>query len=281
MLQAEPPVAVKRLRWLNPRRRGLGPIFVIAVLLLIISPSLAASQARVATVDGLNLRDGPSLTANVLTRLPYNAVVDILGAPTAEGWYPAASGGQQGYVDGAFLDFSPPSLQQGSAVVVPSDGLRLRVAPLSDAAVVMTLASGQVVTVTSDNAGNGWYQVQTPGGAGWVDGHFLQAVSSGSVPITIRWYGHEFDGGVLACGGVYSADDAGVAATVRWPCGTQLNVCYASACVNVVVRDRGHMDAGAIDLSAAAYQRLAPLATGALSGWLQVVPVAPATPAHP
>ena len=115
--------------------------------------------------------------------------------------------------------------------------------------------------------------MQVTEGAGWVDGSYLEAVTPGSVPVQARWYGHEFDGGVMACGGVYSADDPTVVATNGWPCGAVLNICAVGRCVLVTVRDRGRMGPGQLDLSAAAFQHLATLGVGVLSATLQVVDV--------
>jgi rare lipoprotein A (peptidoglycan hydrolase) len=123
--------------------------------------------------------------------------------------------------------------------------------------------------------------VQAAEGSGWVDGAYLQAAGAGAMPMTIRWYGHDFDGGVLACGGVYNADDPGVAATNGFPCGTHLKVCATGRCVTVVVRDRGHMGPGAMDLSAAAFQRLSSLDAGVLIGTVQPTSDDPAPPPPP
>ncbi|MHB8574097.1 MAG: SH3 domain-containing protein, partial [Dehalococcoidia bacterium] len=220
----------------------------------------------------------PSTAANVLTLLAFGTAVDISGTATADGWYPANAAGRQGFVNGSYLDFSTPRLLKGDAVVAPSDGAHLRDAPALAGNVVATLPAGRLVHIVADPTGDGWYPVQTTEGSGWVDGAYLQAATADAQSIVIRWYGHEFDGGVLACGGVFSADDAGVAAANGWPCGTHLKVCAAGHCVAVTVRDRGHMGLTAIDLSAAAFQKLASLDVGALSGTLQLATDGVSTP---
>lgn len=272
MLKAEPPFAALRRRWLNPGRRGLGLILALAVLLTTLAPRAggsAASRARVSAPDGLNLRDGPSTAANVLSLLPYGTGLDVLSSASDDNWYEVNATGRLGYVKGDYLDFTAPAALRGDAVVTPGDGLRLRAAPSTAGAVVATLPSGRLVHIVGDPTADGWYQVQAAEGSGWVDGSFLQPATADAMPMTIRWYGHEFDGGVLACGGVFSADDPGVAATNGFPCGTHLKVCWSGRCVTVVVRDRGHMGPGAMDLSAAAFQRLAGLDVGVLQGTVQ------------
>jgi uncharacterized protein YraI len=288
LLKAEPPFAAPRRRWLNPGRRGLGLILALAVLLTSHAAGSAASRARVSAPDGLNLRDAPSLSANVVTLLPYGMALDVLSAPGDDNWYQVNATGRLGYVKGDYLDFSAPAPLRGDAVVTPSDGLRLRAAASTSADVVATLPSGRVVHIVGDPTADGWYQVQATEGSGWVDGSYLQAATTGATPIMIRWYGHEFDGGVLACGGVFNADDPGVAATNGFPCGTHLRACWNGRCVTVVVRDRGHMGAGAMDLSAAAFQRLTSLDAGMVQGTVQptnddpapLLPPPPPPPGH-
>jgi len=255
------------MRWLLP--------LALAAVCLLSLPSRetrAAGRARVTPPDGLNLRDAPSTAGRILETLPYNRLVDVMFGPVNGNWYEVSDNGLLGYVRGDYLDFgSLPSLQVGGdALVVPSDGVHLRGGPSLTSPVLATLISGTVVHLTGGPTADGWYAVQSPSGAGWVDGQYLQAVQPGSGPVRITWYGHDFDGGALACGGTYSADDPTIAAALGWPCGTRLHVCANGACIDVVVRDRGRMGLGSIDLSLAAFQRLAPAATGTLMGTVSV-----------
>lgn len=270
MLKAGPPPAAARLGWLNPGRRGLGLALLVASLLCSSTPGAAATRATVNAPDGLNLRAAPNVAAQVIALLPYGAVVDVLSTQSDDGWYEINATGRLGYVKGAYLDF-PVAMLRGDAVVIPADGLRLRTAPSSSAAVTATLPAGRIVHIQADPTSDGWYLVQSAEGQGYVDGAYLQPAAAGQAPILIRWYGHDFDGGIMACGGIYSADDPGIAATTSFPCGTALKICASGRCVNVVVRDHGLMGLGAIDLSAAAFQRLAPLDAGALNGTVQML----------
>lgn len=279
MLKAKPPAAAARPRWMNRGRRGLTLTLVsVAVLLSSLSFGLAAQHARVTPPDGLNLRSDASTAAGVVTVLPFGAMVDVLGGPSEDGWYRVAAQGQQGFVKGAFLDFTPPPPLRGDALVAPADGVRLRASPTLSAQILTVLPPGAQVRIFGDATADGWYSVQVNGSVGWVDGSYLQALPPDAQAARITWYGHDFDGGVLACGGTFSADDPGVAATNGWPCGTHLRVCQGPRCVVVNVRDRGHLPPGAIDLSAAAFLRLAPLEAGVLAGTLQVTSDAPAPP---
>lgn len=285
MLKADPAPAVLRLRRGHPGRRGLSllsPIAATAVLLLLLSAgaSLAAQHARVSSPDGLNLRDAPSLSGNVLGVLPFGTGVDELATPTADGWVNVSAQGQQGYVQSLYLDLTPAQPLRGDAIVAPADGVRLRQTPSLGGQIISVLPAGTQVHIFGDPTPDGWYSVTAAGGGGWVSGQYLTALPPDGQAARITWYGHDFDGGVLACGGTYSADDPGTAATNGYPCGTHLKVCAGSKCVTVAVRDRGHLPPGAIDLSAAAFQRLATLDAGALNGTISVTsdPVATAGP---
>ncbi len=274
LLQANPPEAARRLWRLNPGRRGLYLGLILLALIVSSAPGTsAATRARVSSPDGLNLRAAPSTSAAVLALMPFGTPVDVLGAATSDGWYPVAALGQSGYALGTYLDFSAPAAlpAQGNAIVAPADGLRLRAAPSTSADALATLPAGRVVQLLGDSTPDGWQHVSAPEGTGWVDGAYLQALPAAATPMLVRWYGHDFDGGVLACGGIFSADDPTVAATNGYPCGTQLQVCAQGSCVTVTVRDRGGMAAGQMDLSQAAFQKLAPLGVGVLNATVQVM----------
>jgi uncharacterized protein YraI len=279
LLKAEPPPAASWPRWLIPGRRGLGLILVFAVLLVPSVARAATMRARVNSPDGLNLRAAPTSGAPILALLPFGTIVDVLGSQSDDGWNEVNAAGRHGFVKSAYLDVSASPPLRGDAVVTPDDGVRLRSGPTVAAASIAVLPAGRVVHLQGDPSDDGWYPVRTQEGTGFVDGAYLQAISSDAAPILIRWYGHDFDGGILACGGRFSADDPAVAATTSYPCGTTLNVCAGSRCVSVVVRDHGRMGPAALDLSAAAFQRLATLDKGVLQGTAQVTTDAGSAPA--
>jgi len=78
------------------------------------------------------------------------------------------------------------------------------------------------------------------------------------------WYGEWFRGRTTSCGEPYDPD-ALTAAHRSLPCGTRLRVEHGDRRVVVEVNDRGPYVAGRhIDLSRAAFARLAPLGRGLL-----------------
>ncbi len=99
-----------------------------------------------------------------------------------------------------------------------------------------------------------------------------ESQGGGGTRIAVRYYHPSFEGGRMACGGIYRAGDPTIAATNTWPCGTNLRVCTSNgACIAVTVRDTGGMGHNEIDVSASAFQRLAPLATGVIIASAEVI----------
>lgn len=68
----------------------------------------------------------------------------------------------------------------------------------------------------------------------------------------------------MADGSYFDPDDPTIAAANHWPLGSWLRVCRGDACIDVQVRDTGAFT-HALDLSRAAFSRLAPLSTGVIA----------------
>ncbi len=89
-------------------------------------------DVRAATVvppDGLNLRAGPGTGFPVLTTMPGGARVQVIGRPTADGWYTVRYDGKVGWADGAYLAFgeatSTPAGATASRFIWPVQGRRI------------------------------------------------------------------------------------------------------------------------------------------------------------
>ena len=94
--------------------------------------------------------------------------------------------------------------------------------------------------------------------------------------VAASWYGDEFGGGPLACYQEhvpYDPTDAfTTAASPDFPCGQWLLVEYGGKIVIVQVRDRGILGArGRLDLSQAAFERLADKGVGVLSVSIRIL----------
>jgi uncharacterized protein YgiM (DUF1202 family) len=105
------------------------------------------------TLDALNLRDGPSLNANVLLVIPAGAEVAYDATTPAENGYLAVTyGGVDGYAHRLYLRLFP-------AFASPTDWLNLRSDPNLGAEVLMVMPPGSNVDVLGV-ADNGYYSVR-------------------------------------------------------------------------------------------------------------------------
>ena len=90
-------------------------------------------------------------------------------------------------------------------------------------------------------------------------------------PAVSSWYGYELAGSPTASGELF-APEGYTAASLDYPLGTHLEVCYELGCVEVVVNDRGPYVAGrGLDLSLGAAEAIG--LTGAGVDVVEVYPL--------
>jgi uncharacterized protein YgiM (DUF1202 family) len=146
--------------------------------------------ARVVAPDGLNMRDQPTSSGQLLLLLPSNQRVTVLEGPTeAEGfrwWRVDDGGGNVGWVaesDGETEWLSPrmgesqpvdrsPRVGDRVQVTMSTGDLSVRVTPGTDAQLVTRVAQGQQFTVMGgpqEASGYTWYQIRSDDGSveGW------------------------------------------------------------------------------------------------------------------
>lgn len=80
--------------------------------------------ATVTPPDGLNLRQGPGTNFPVLMAVPGGARVQVVGQPTAEGWYSVVYQNKLGWVDGKYLSFGAPAPASSAPTPTPGVGPR-------------------------------------------------------------------------------------------------------------------------------------------------------------
>jgi uncharacterized protein YgiM (DUF1202 family) len=153
--------------------------------------ALAIGQpGRVVAPDGLNMRDQPSSSGQLLLLLPANQRVTVVEGPTeAEGfrwWKVDDGGGNVGWVaesDGETEWLSPrmgeaqpvdraPRVGDRVQVTMSAGDLSVRVTPGTDAELVTRVTQGQQFTVMGgpqEASGYTWYQIRSDDGAveGW------------------------------------------------------------------------------------------------------------------
>jgi uncharacterized protein YraI len=141
---------------------------------LILFPTFAA------TTDRLNLRDDPSLSADVLTVMPSGADVMVLSGPT-NGFFSVQFDQQTGWAHGDYLAFggSTDDFSTGDEVVVDTDALNLRSGPgLGEDVETVLFQGAHLVVIDGPVSADGyiWFEVESDDGTGWVAGTYLAVV---------------------------------------------------------------------------------------------------------
>lgn len=161
---------------------------------LLLFPSFATTTAD------LNLREDPSLGAEVLAVMPSGTQVEVLGGPENGFFSVRYEQRTTGWASANYLDLEertgPPPPSSGGEfeigdLVVTTTALNYRTEPSLDAAVVKVLSTGTqggILDGPVSADGYTWYQLGLPGygpdGAtpGWVAGEFLTPAEDGSIP---------------------------------------------------------------------------------------------------
>jgi uncharacterized protein YraI len=286
----------------RPRAARLALLAIIPALALAAASPWPAGADAVATVippEGLFLRAAPGTQYQSLDLAPGGTKVALVGPENAAGWYPTVYKGKRGWMRGEFLDTGgDAAAMTRRATVRTSEGTSLQAEPHAAAVRLATVAQSAAVTVSARTTTDGWVLVAHAGLSGWVVVEHLviegapppaplgstlgtpaplvsPVVPGTAVNATITYYHPSLEGGGLACGGRYRAEDPTIAAATSWPCGTRLKVCRSAACIVVTVQDSGHMGPNWVDLSSAAFRQLAPLADMLVTGTVEVLPPGP------
>ena len=144
--------------------------------------ALFSAGSRLVVVDPpVNLRSAPDTGNNVILQLEEGDAVTVITFAQSDGsgdWYQVVADGQNGYVVGSFFK---TAFVAGEQVVVADGPIYLRGGARDDAAILVGIEQGAVLTVldTMPEAGDGyiWIQVVTEAGAkGYVATEFLEPV---------------------------------------------------------------------------------------------------------
>ncbi len=159
----------------------------------------------ITTNDGVGarMRDSAGISAAIVTLIPENTPVQVVGSPhNSDGfaWYPITYSGYSGYVAGDFLGSGSvtasnvtqtapraiAALETGAHVAVSNTGgwdLRLRASYDLDSDIVGHAAPDTVLAVQDgpfhDGAGNSWYAVDYDGASGYASASYLSWTNSG------------------------------------------------------------------------------------------------------
>lgn len=197
-----------------------------------------AASATVIAPDGVNLRAGPTTASPILATIPFASIVALHGPPTPDHWYPIRYGALSGWSLGDFL--AAGQLDPLTAQSAPS------------------LTSGATPMA---------FSVAAPAPT---------AVAAPAYSATASYYGIDdaaTAGRPMACGGLFDPWDSAAVSTNDWPCGTRLRVTGPDGhSIDVTVTDHGQYPSHWLDLTYAAFARLADHRVGTISVSVQVLP---------
>jgi cell wall-associated NlpC family hydrolase len=139
------------------------------------APRVAAPAVGTVTTSALNLRTGPGTGYAVITTLSYGTQGTVLGQ--SNGWYNIQTTHGTGWVSGTYFSVGAaaptapaPAPASGTGYVTIS-ALNMRTGPGTGYGVIAVLGYGTQGTIVGQ--ANGWYNIQTTVGTGWVIGTYF------------------------------------------------------------------------------------------------------------
>ncbi len=160
--------------------------------------SSSASGSATVTAFRLNVREQPSASSNVITKINRNETYPIVGCNTDRSWWLIDVNGTRGWVFGSFVNVANASctpVLAGSQPLPPSTGysvtaassVNIRSQPNTGGAILGTLRAGQSAQVVGRNGSSTWWQINYNNTVGWVSGGFARLQSGADVsriPVT-------------------------------------------------------------------------------------------------
>lgn len=144
-----------------------------------VPPSGAASGTATVTAFRLNVRSGPSATADILTKINRNEVYPIVGCNTERTWWQINVNGTVGWVSARYVQTADAVCNAPSTgvqpaptgyTVVASFNVNVRSGPATRFRQLTTMRAGESAAVVGRNADATWWQVNYNGIVGWVIG---------------------------------------------------------------------------------------------------------------
>jgi uncharacterized protein YgiM (DUF1202 family) len=127
------------------------------------------------TVDSVNFRAGPSTSDQILTELPTNERLTIVGA-SQNGFYQVDVDGMRGWV---FSEYAKPDGAKANARVgFITDEVNFRAASNTSSEIVQVVPEGSIVVITG-NEQNNFLPVKFDGTTGWISSDYIDTGSSG------------------------------------------------------------------------------------------------------
>ena len=149
-------------------KKVITPVLLILCLMLTLAQSAFASEAKLFTTTGVNLRSEASTNAGVIRTVGEGVGVEVLSHDPA-GWSRVRVNGSVGFIRSDFL--AVPSGTSGVNFKT-TDGVNLRKGPSTNDDIIRAVGVGNVLEmITHDPAG--WSKVKAGDSEGYIRSDFL------------------------------------------------------------------------------------------------------------
>lgn len=152
------------------KNKVLKSILFVTILLIFSMSVTLAQTGKVTNTDYLNLREGPSTSSNLLTKMPGDATFEIIGE---EGdWYQIKYQDYTGYVSKQYVQVEQDNNinenyePQANSKAIVNKASDIYVLPLLNSTKIGNISQGSEILVISIN-GN-WAYIQSDSISGWI-----------------------------------------------------------------------------------------------------------------
>jgi len=122
------------------------------------------NQGKVTASGGLNLRETPSSTGNVLITIPADATIDL--SEKQDQWYKTTYQSKTGWVSANYL-----TVTSKKGIISASAGLNLRETPSSTGNMLITIPKDTIVELIEQQGQ--WYKTTYQSKTGWISADYV------------------------------------------------------------------------------------------------------------
>ncbi|WP_078579007.1 N-acetylmuramoyl-L-alanine amidase [Salipaludibacillus agaradhaerens] len=152
----------------------------------------ASAETKIGkvSVDNLHVRDSASIEGQIISHLSRGTLIEL--GTFSNGWYQVSIGTTRGYIDGSYIELQDDSSNKGGSVPdstsneaeplgsgkVTATSLNVRSSASTEADIIDSLSRGTTIELLSES--NGWYEVETEKGNGYIHGSYVSTTSLSS-----------------------------------------------------------------------------------------------------
>lgn len=236
----------------------VGVVCAALSAVLAVGASAAGIGTAVVYDDGLRLRAGASVSAEILNVAYKNDTVAVL-EDVGGGWYRVSFKGQEGYMSGDYLTITwsdgteAPAAAEGAEADdgyygrVTGGPLNVRAQASVDSEKLGSLRAGAVVELLDEQ--DGWYQITYEDSTAWISGDYVKAgvdpdeitVGQQAVDLAMQYLGCKY---VYGAEGPTQFDCSGLTSYVYGQLGYTLNRSAAGQTKNGTYVSRDELQVG-------------------------------------